>query len=293
MPTGFGFAFGGISFVLLVMAIGYGNNLLYFFVFLLISMALVGMWLTNKNVDSFQINDILASNIFAQQENQLEVQMQNINLNSFVWDIKINVFDKKKETEFSIVDEVQIFNKAYLTWKPVQRGLQNSPRLMIESRFPFGMFRAWKYFDKKRQLIVYPERKGKKTIPLGEGNPSDNDLHSHANMYGLFRDFREFQKTDTPSRIDWKRSLKHQKHFVKNFEASKEKKVLIDWDLTNNLSNFEDRVSQLALWVDLCHKNNEFYSLKIKNDQSEYSNRPIHYKTCMEKLALLQIDKTL
>jgi hypothetical protein len=49
----------------------------------------------------------------------------------------------------------------------------------------------------------------------------------------------------------------------------------------------------MALRVDLCHKKSEHYSLKIKNDQSGYSNRPLHYKACMEKLALLQVEKTL
>lgn len=277
------------------MAIGYNNNLLYFFVFFLISMALSGMWLTNKNVDLFQVSEISANTLFANEKNQLQVYYQNLNLKSFLWDLEISI-DKKKIPGTCKIDEVingKIARRVYLDWIPSTRGLNKSPRLVVESRFPFGMLRAWKYYDQKTEFLVYPAKKGQKIIPHSVSQKNGDDIEVTLNSQGLFRDHREFQKTDSPNKIDWKASLRHQKHFVKNYESGDEKKILIDWKMTNHIMDFEDRVSQLALWVDTSHKNNELYSLKISQHQTNYGSDFMHYKNCMDKLAFLTLAETL
>lgn len=289
IPTGFGIAFGGISFVLLVMAIGYANNLLYFFVFLLISMALTGMWLTNKNVDSVQITDISAPLLFAKEDNSIDLHLHNKNHKSFSWDIEISFKDKSEKYEKVIVEEVQFDNKCAFNWIPPQRGLHRFPRLRLESRFPYKMLNAWKYYDQKNEFVVYPQRRGIERIPQVQGKKSDHEITAEVYEQGLFRDFREFQKSDSPRRIDWKRSLKHQKHLVKNYESSGEKKVILTWEMTSFQTDFEARVSQLAYWIEMCHQKQELYTLRIKNETSAFSSSASHYKECMHRLALLQL----
>ena len=198
------------------------------------------------------------------------------------------------ELKFAFVEAIaNQMKKSYINWTPSVRGLHKIPRLLIQSHFPYAMLRAWKYIDPKAEFIVYPEKKGTKNIPSKEIQQAEEDMNAAENTKGLFRDHREFQKTDSPNKIDWKLSLKHQKYFVKNFESGDEKKVLIEWEMTSMISNFEDRVSQLALWIDLSHKNNELYNLKINQDQTGYSSHINHYKSCMEKLALLKIEDTV
>ncbi len=295
IPTGFGISFAGISFVLLVMAIGYGNNLLYFFVFLLVSIALTGMWFTNKNVESFKILQVIHSAVFANQPNYLTIEFKNKNQKSFLWSIEIE-FDTPKKTQVlqkkTMIEEVQKQSQAELEWTPNQRGLIEMPRLLIQSRFPYQMLRAWKYDESLQSVIVYPEKKGVSEIPSDQGLKSENENQFQQQNQGLFRDYREFQRTDSPSRIDWKRSLKHQKHLIKNYENSGEKRILIDWKMTDFLKHFEDRVSQMSLWIDLSYHSKDIYSIKIKDNQTEYMNTPLHYKNCMEKLALLSIEET-
>lgn len=278
------------------MAIGFNNNLLYFFVFFLISMALSGMWLTHKNVDRFQVSEISANTLFANEENQLQVHYKNLNSKSFIWDIEISIDKKKNKSGTYKIDEVisgKMSRRTYIDWMPARRGLKKSPRLVIQSKFPFGMLRAWKYYEQMTEFIVYPEKKGQKNIPREISHQHQDEIDPIQDNRGLFRDHREFQKTDSPNKIDWKASLKHQKHFVKNYESGDEKKILIDWNMTNQIVDFEDKVSQLALWVDTSHKNNDFYSLKISQHQTVYANDGIHYKNCMEKLALLIPAETL
>jgi uncharacterized protein (DUF58 family) len=287
-PTGFGFAFGILTFILLVMAIGYGNNLLYFFVFLLVSMGLTGAWQTNKNIECARITGIETEFLFANEPNSITLHLQNTYDKSPLWDIEVPADLKRQEqTGFKTVDEVQVARNVDVHWTPSQRGRAQLPRLRIQSRFPYKMLRAWKYFEKADAILVYPQRKGSQNFRSLLGSQAQKDLESKPETEGLFRDYREFQRTDSPSRIDWKRSLKHQKHLVKNYESAGERKILIDFDMTQASLSFEDRLSQMALWVDLCHNKKEIYSIKLGGYQSEFSSTLLHYKACLEKLALI------
>jgi len=282
------------------MAIGYANNLLYFFVFFLISMALTGMLVTNKNVDLFQIHRLQADYFFANTESRVDLLVSSRDHAKPVWDIEVGLVQKesfwmfsrkKKPTEMQLIEEVQFEKLVAFHWIPEKRGYYPMPRLQIESKFPFRMLRAWKYYDESTDFYVFPERKGVDQIPMRHGNQSEKEAEAQAKDEGLFRDFREFQKSDPPQRIDWKRSLKHQKHLVKNFETSGDKKIFIDWDMTASLNDFEERISQLARWIDLCHQRNETYCLKIKDFDTGYGTQMAHYKACMQKLALLKEDE--
>lgn len=277
------------------MAIGYGNNLMYFFVFLLVSISLVGARLTNKNVQNFIISDIYASSLYAREPNQLELKIESLDRTATLWDIEIGIDQpKRKDVIHDNIESVASGNtmhRAQLTWRPPHRGVIQAPRIHIQSRFPFGMFRAIKYYTPVKEWIIYPERKGRQDIPLYQGDDSDTEMLARLKNQGLFLDYREFQKSDSPVRIDWKRSLKHQKHLLKNFESSGEKRVLLDWKMTESLSNFEDRISQMALWIDLCQKRQDLYSVRIHGLQTDFSCHPNHYQNCMERFALLTLDE--
>lgn len=293
-PTGFGFAFGILTFILLVMAIGYGNNLLYFFVFLLASMGMTGAWQTNKNVECAKVIEIEAEFLFANEQNPLILHLRNTFEKGPVWDIEIPADIKKQsKTDFKVVDEVQVARNIDINWMPARRGYSLIPRLRLQSRFPYKMLRAWKYFEKKEQVLVFPQRKGTQNFRSLLGSQAQKDLESKPETEGLFRDYREFQRTDSPSRIDWKRSLKHQKHLIKNYESAGERKILIDWDMTSAALPFEDRLSQMSLWVDLCHNKKEIYAVKLAGFQSEFASTLQHYRACLEKLALVTAEELL
>lgn len=272
------------------MAIGYGNNILYFFVFLLISMGLSTMRLTNNNVDFVRLTDLQMSYLFAQEPNLITAQIQNQSKKkSPIWDIEFRIeYRGKSGGELTPLAEVENVGYVSLSWAPEKRGYVRAPRILIQSSFPFKLLRSWKYSHKPNEYLVFPQRKGRENLKTLIGLQSNRDEMANLDNEGLFRDYREFQNSDSPARIDWKRSVKHQKHLVKNYEKSGDRKILIDWDMTPATDGFEERISQMAMWVDLCHEQNELFSLKIKNFQTDYRASPNHYKSCLEKLALLE-----
>lgn len=288
MPTGFGYTFAIVAFILIILAVGYGNNLLYFFVFLMVSMALTGMSATNKNIDGVSLENLSNTFIYSNEKNYLSGLFKNKKpkLNLYDIHIKIRLSEDNNQQSISYIKPLST-ESLNIAWTPSQRGLQKLPRLHIQSRFPFRMLVAWKYFEKDYDVLVYPERKGSHKLPQMSGTFSQKETNAQIEKDGFFKDYRDYQKEDSPSRIAWKKSLKLQKHLVKNFESSGEKKIIIDWNMTENLVDPELRISQLALWVDDCHHSKASYSLRIDADHIPFDSGIQHYKLCMQKLALL------
>jgi uncharacterized protein (DUF58 family) len=268
------------------------NNLLYVFVFLLISMAVTSMWVTNKNAESAELLSLNSLFLFANEKNKLQVNVKNRHPRISLWDLRIKVRHEKDIPDQNIL-QIKPFSTQSINveWVPVRRGLQTYPRLHLSTHFPFQLLNAWKYFQVKDQVIIYPERRGDNPLPRDKGSNPQHETASEDQTQGFFRDYRDFQTTDSPSRIAWRKSLKVQKHLVKNFEANSESNILIDWEMTTHLLNDETRISQMAQWIESCHRRNIPYRLKIKDAFTSYSLGIPHYKHCMETLAFLDVEQ--
>lgn len=247
--------------------------------------------MTNKNVDATQITGLDIKNLFANEKNQITARIDNLIMKKTkIWNLEFIIEDKKNiNPEIHHLSEIKDSAHVALIWTPSSRGYMSSPRIRLQSQFPFRLTRAWKYYQSDSKHLVYPERKGELDFIRLISYQSEGAEIDKNEKDGLFRDHREFQNSDSPSRIDWKSSAKHQKHLVRNYEKPGDRKILIDWGMTESLNNFEARISQLSYWISLCHKKSETYCLKIKNYRTEYLSSHDHYQTCMEKLALLSL----
>lgn len=247
-------------------------------------------WLTNNNIDYVRILDIQNDFLFANEKNNVQLLIENKKpQRTPLFDIEMLVeHDNSKNDKSNVLNYCEKKQELTLQWMPPRRGTHEGPRIKMQSRFPFLLLRSWKFYESPRQFLIYPERKGQQNLQALLGHQSQGDEAAKLETEGLFRDLRDFQSSDSPNRIDWKRSVKHQKHLVRNYEKSGERKILIDWDMTSSQDSFEARISQLAQWVDLCHENNEVYALKIKAQRLDYSMGVAHYRSCLDKLALLQ-----
>lgn len=262
----------------LVMAIGYTNNLIYFFVFFTISICLTTMLVTNDNIDRVLIQDVKAQDLFANEESVVEVTLKNRKARS-AWDLSL-FFSK---TERSSVTQVAAFHetRASVLWVPPHRGEVRLPRLIMESTFPFGLLRAWKRGVLPTSLLVFPERKGQAQFPAPSREARGIDTT------GLFREHRSYQSSDSPRRIDWRVVAKQQKLLVRKFETPEKQTLHFNWEQTSSLPMLEDRISQLALWVDLAEQQGHLYSLSIGIWNSEEDQGDEHWRKCMKHLALM------
>ncbi len=284
MPTVFGLIFGLVVLLLLMMAMGSANNVLYLFVFFLASVSISAMVITNDNLQRVRLEQITgAGAIFAQESATFSVLLKNQDSKSgYFVEVKVGAHQSQIEEVPARQDRIVLVRGGSF-----DRGYQKIPKAQIATTFPFGMLRSWKIYRNKNTFLVYPARKGALPFPLSSEN-SDS-----LGEVGLFRDLREYQTTDSPRRIDWRASLKHDKMLIKNFESLAEKSHAFNWQQSQPAGSFEDRVSQLAQWVDQAEKLGLQYSLEVGSLKTETKRGSSQYHLCMEHLARLQSDLSL
>ncbi|KYG67491.1 hypothetical protein AZI86_06465 [Bdellovibrio bacteriovorus] len=277
LPTGFGYAFGAVAIILFFLAVGYANNLIYIFLFFLISVALTGMIITNRNTDGVEIGKIEPKSSFAEEPASVLVSLKN-RRTSKLWELEL-FFQRNPEMAFKEVLNESIEEYIEVPFSSKKRGEIQLPRLILQSRFPVGLFRAWKAYKKTPLILIYPARRGDPRFPLSSSAPEG------IQNLGLFRDHRIYQSSDPVRRIDWRASARRQDLLVKNFEEGEKPSLKFHWEQTASLENFEARLSQLALWIDEAEKHGHEYSLEFGTFKTAFSKGPGQHKNCLEILA--------
>ncbi len=267
-----------MAMVLLMMAMGYGNNLIYLSVFTLISVAFCSMYVTNENVRRVSVRVVRPNVLFASEDNLIPVRISNeTGYDSFELSLS---FSRGQSRTASFGAPARKAAGVPVVWAPPKRGVARLPRLTLESRFPFGLLRSWKNEDATEEVIVSPERRGDPQFPV-----LDSAGREKGNM-GLFRDHRPFQSTDSPRRVDWRATAKSQDLLVKNFEGSEKVPLHFAWEQTCSLSDFESRLSQLSLWLSRAEELGFSYSFRFGEFDSGESQGADHLRRCLEVLAL-------
>jgi uncharacterized protein (DUF58 family) len=97
---------------------------------------------------------------------------------------------------------------------------------------------------------------------------------------------RPFTNHDSFRHIDWKAYARHQKLNIKLFESEDRGTQILSWVSTNPALSVEDRLSQLALWVDLCAHHKFSFVLDLPHWRSAADHTGAHVKECLTQLAL-------
>ncbi|UXR65770.1 DUF58 domain-containing protein [Bdellovibrio bacteriovorus] len=282
MPSRFGVAFGAMALVLFFLAVGYANNLIYIFVFFLISVAVTGILLTNKNMDIVRVEGIESPELFAKEEGRVRVDLEN-NSDIPAWEVEA-VFAKSKDLTERISLAPKSQESLFLRFTPLSRGYISLPRITLQSVYPFGLLRAWKYAVSEQKILIFPQRRGDVEFPV------DSVSGEGMQQSGLFRDHRTFQSADPLSRIDWRASARRQELLVKNYEEPEKPALSFSWEQTAYLEDPESRISQLCLWVDQAAKQGYSYSLTVGSKEHGKNSGAAHRQECLKTLALLQTE---
>lgn len=262
---------------MLVMAMGYSNNLIYLATFGLFSVAFMSMWITNENIRRVKVSEVRADGLYASEEGFVGVHLIRDGAGESI-DVDVGWWVTNQKRVVSTVlssagEEVSI------PWRPINRGHQQIPRIMISSEFPFGLLKSWKSIKTEKACIIYPSKSGDPEFPsaswVGRGDGA----------VGIFREHREYRNSDPIRRIDWRASSKSQTILVKNFEEA-ESYFEFSWQQTEHLKSFEGRLSQLCLWITRASDSGKAYRLILPNFSVEKDQGPHHLRRCLEALAL-------
>jgi uncharacterized protein (DUF58 family) len=279
LPTGYGFLFIGIAALLFIGGINYENNLLMAFSFLLVSVFLMAILHTFRNLAGLKLVAGSMRPGFAGARGALEV--------------RVNAQGRPHRSLWlhwpgAPAEEVSVEagheQSLWLSVALKHRGRQHPGRLRVESRYPLGLLRTWSLVDLDHLCLAWP-----KPLPGGEcpasGGDEDSGKQQHDAGSEDFEGLRNYTAGDSLKLVDWKSYARGRGLNTKLFSDPVEGRLWLEWDLLAGLDP-ESRYSRLCYWVLQMDHLGLRYGLRLPDGALSPGQGAMHREQALELLAL-------
>jgi len=160
--------------------------------------------------------------------------------------------------------------------------------VVLATRFPFGLFRAWCPLKIDTECLVYPRPEGRQALP-----PSATAGSRESGLKGVGRDdfagFRDYVPGDSPRQIHWKAAARYEGLPVKIFSGANAGDMMLYWsDVATG--DVEARLSQLSRWVVDADAGGFRFGLSIPGSRLAPAQGEAHRHACLKALALYARD---
>jgi uncharacterized protein (DUF58 family) len=284
VPSRLGLLFGGVLLILLVGSINYTLSLGFALTFLLAGIGLAGMVQTARNLARLAVQAGRAEPAFAGERALYRLVLANG-----------AEFDRPEILLRHVASGAQCrvdvaataSTEAVLAVPALRRGWQPLGRVMLETRFPLGLFRAWSFVEPDCRSLVYP-RPEPGALPPRAPSLQAGGARARAQGRDDFSGLRDYQPTDSPRHVAWKAAARNEDMLTKQFagEAVAELWLMLS-DLPTSLG-LEARLSRLAGWVLAAEHSGAHYGLRLPGTELAPARGDAHRSACLEALALYQ-----
>src|SRR5262245_27755265 len=163
VPSRLGLLFGAALLILLIGSINYALALGFALTFLLAGMGLAGMVQTARNLAQLRVRAARTEPVFAGEAAQFRLQLENAAAHDRPEILARQVASGAQATLDVAPAGV---SEAVLAVPAARRGWLPLGRVMLETRFPLGLFRAWSYVEPESRCLVYPRPEASALPPL-------------------------------------------------------------------------------------------------------------------------------
>ena len=212
----------GITIGVGLAAVNTGNNLLYLFLGMLLSLIIISGVLSELTLARLRIRRHLPKHVFARRPVLVTLELTNLKkrLPSFSVQVddRLGLAAKAKRCFFLKVNPQKTQSTSYRT-EFARRGLYSSRPLVLRTRFPFSFFIKERKKDAAddQAFVVYPAINPlfmpPTVAPDRDGGFEQQAIGQGDEFFGL-DEYRDGQSTRN---IDWKRSAATDKLIVKEF----------------------------------------------------------------------------
>lgn len=280
LPTKQGLGFGLLLFIMLLGSINYENSLGYFLTFLLASLSIVAIFHTYNNLLHLSIGPAICKPVFANNMASFKVKIDNLQYQAR---FSIIAFTSYNSIVLSDLNEKSL-NTLQIKHKFNRRGLINLPRFTLETRFPFGLFRAWTIVELDQKQLVYPKPSSDKNLPDKSAGISDGMKQNNKGTDD-FKGLRTYIEGDPLQHIHWKTFARHHTLQTKEFSSPTTNEMWLNWSETT-VKGTEQKLSQLTRWVLLAESENISFGLRLPNITIQPNTGKQHLDSCLKQLAL-------
>lgn len=146
----------------------------------------------------------------------------------------------------------------------LRRGVAPLGRIVVESRAPYGLIRAWSYVHFEWVGIVEVQAETPPpSLPLQSGDGDDKssrDAHVAHDPDSL----RDYSPGDSLKRVAWKRVAKSGDWYTRTGDSGQRQEIELSWQAIT-LSDTEARLSRMVAWLTRAHNENCAYALSMPN----------------------------
>ncbi|SFD49570.1 DUF58 domain-containing protein [Massilia yuzhufengensis] len=291
LPTRAGIGFALLLLVLLIGSINYTLGLGFALTFLALSCALVDMVFTYRNLAHLALQQGRVPAVFAGQEAQFELHIANRGklARYGVW---VDFGDVPEARHVTDIGERG--SAAVLLGVPTAaRGWLRPARVVLSTRFPLGLFRAWSYWRPAAQALVYPRpEEGAPPLPLagnaaGSGRAGGNDD---------FAGVRSYQAGDSPRQLAWRQIARLDPALggqlvTKHFEGGVGDELVLDFAALPANLDLEVRLSRMTRWVLDAEQRALPYAFRLGTIHYQAGAGAAHQAACLRALALHGLEE--
>jgi uncharacterized protein (DUF58 family) len=297
LPTKAGLLFAAAMLVLLIGSINYSLQLGYMLTFIVSSMAIVGMHTTHGNLSQIVLRGVRVEPVFAGDVAIFEVTATNpTTVDRFA--LRFSFAELTVSTHwFSVFRQRAAPMTAVSTAVPargdrsvgiplpaLERGRLPAPRIVIETRFPFGLWRAWAYLTPALTAMVYPTPEVD-APPLPASGTGGGDGVGLAASGDDFAGVRPYSPGDSQKMIAWRLAARSDDLSVKQFEAQGGGELLLDFESLPRHMDLEYKLSRLTRWVLDAEAAHMRYALRLPGTMAFAGTGPKHREECLTLLA--------
>lgn len=282
LPTGPGLLYLCATALIFVTAINYVLSLAFGLAFLMVSLFILCILHTFRNLQHLNLRGIGAEPVFAGEDAAFIVLLSAPPENAHEM-LELR-FPKAIWSQADVLNNESVRVKVYLPSQ--RRGMLNAPRLTVQTRFPLGLWRAWSNVDLAMSALVYPRPLAGPLPGLVGGSTSGK---SESVQVGVedFHGLRAYQTGDSLKQIAWKSLARGQGLKVKQFVDSVDDQLVLDWEMFPGIDS-EERLSRLCYWVLALSKQEIDYGLRLPGVEIGLGRGDVHRNRLLSALALWQ-----
>jgi uncharacterized protein (DUF58 family) len=284
VPTRLGVLYAVSLAILLIGSINYALALGFALTFLLAGMALAGMVHTARNLGRIGVSTGRAA-VFAGESAQFRLYLDG----RARYD-RPAILARHVACGSQFVVDIPALGVAevVLAVPAARRGWLPLGRVLLETRFPLGVFRAWSYVEPDARCLVYPKPE-RAPLPRKVAEAAKGALRSQAVGNDDFSGLRSYQLSDSPRHVAWKAVARSDDMLTKQFTGEAAAEIWLEWRSLPARLGVEQKLSRLAGWVlEAERSGGAQYGLRLPGTEIAPARGDAHAAACLQALALFE-----
>lgn len=283
LPTKAGLTFALTLIVMLLAAINYQLNLGFALTFLLAGAGLVSMHVTHGNLRGLTLHLRPATPVFAGDPALLEVVVTNPGRERHALALRFE--ERAQGRSFAWVDApAQGQAVAHVSVVPARRGWHPVPVLVVETVFPFGLFRAWTVWRPASRVLAWP-RPEMHPPPLPAADAAHGDQRPTLSGRGGELDgVRPWRRGDSMRQVAWKKVARSGELVSRETAGTAQRELWLAW-ADAPMGDVEQRLSRLAAWVLRAEHDNIDCGLRLPGRELPPGQGDAHRRAALDMLA--------